>query len=89
MDVVGKLSSREVRSPVILVDGGVGAEVLFKFLVNPFHLAIRLDVINGVRESLRQGDSIAFLAQSKALLQRIQDIRGPDYNTLSPMDQIK
>ena len=43
--------------------------------------------LDGVRESLQQGDGIAFLAQSEASLQRILDIRGPNYNTLSPMEQ--
>src|SRR5882724_3963516 len=43
--------------------------------------------LDGVRESLQRGDGIAFLAQSEASLQRILDIRGPDYNALSPMEQ--
>jgi len=43
--------------------------------------------LDGVRESLQRGDGIAFLAQSEASLQRILDIRGPDYNALSPLEQ--
>src|SRR5882724_6444639 len=43
--------------------------------------------LDGVQESLRRGDGIAFLAQSEASLQCILDIRGPDYNALSPLEQ--
>src|SRR5882724_4732887 len=43
--------------------------------------------LDGVQESLQRGDGIAFLAQSEASLQRILDIRGPDYNALSPLEQ--
>jgi len=39
-------AGREMRSPVILSDRGVGAEILFEFLINPFRLAIRLRVVS-------------------------------------------
>ena len=45
-DVVGKLGGREVRSPIMLVDGSVSVEILFEFLINPFCLTIRLRVIS-------------------------------------------
>ena len=45
-DVMGKLGGREMRSPVILSDRGVSAEILFEFLINPFCLTIRLWVIS-------------------------------------------
>jgi len=45
-DVVGKFGGREVRSPVILSDRGVSAEILFEFLINPLCLTVRLQVIS-------------------------------------------
>jgi len=45
LDVMGKFGSREMRSPVILLDGSVNMEVLFKFLINSFCLTIGLRMI--------------------------------------------
>jgi len=45
-DVVGELGGREVRSPVVLSNRSVRAEILFKFLINPFRLTIGLQVIS-------------------------------------------
>src|SRR5258705_11217624 len=45
--VVGEFREGEEFSPIILMHRGVGAEVLFEFLVNTFGLTVRLRMVGG------------------------------------------